>query len=148
MHPLAAPVRPARSWAGAFLTLAALLALAPGVAEAGCGSHARSARLLGLDGLIDEGSLPESTPVGPIGPRPGKAPPPCSGAFCSGSPAAPSPSTSTPAPPVGLWAILTGPPASVVRGSLPRPLDEPSRRPSGRGPSVFHPPRPIAPASA
>ncbi len=149
MNTEANPKRPTRAWGAMLVALTAMAALAPRSADAGCLGHAVSgskpASSFGLAGLAEVEAIGTLTPDLP--PAPADAPPPCSGAFCSGSPATPSPTTSTPIPPPGLWAILPEGPAPEVQGSLPYPFDDPSRLPSPRALSVFHPPRSHASAS-
>ncbi len=148
MNPEANPTRWIRPWGATLVALAALVALAPTSALAGCLGHAvsgsRPAPASRLEGLAEIDAL--GTPAPDLPHEPDDAPAPCTGAFCSGSPATPSPTTSAPIPPPGLWAILPEGPAPEVQGSLPYPFDDPSRLPSSRDLSVFHPPRSLASA--
>jgi hypothetical protein len=141
MIPEATRNRPARSWIALF-ALAALAILAPGAAEAGC--HGRvastgSATLSNLDEFINGGATGTvAMPDVPI-----EAPSPCTGAFCSGSPATPSPSTSVPVVTPGSWAILVQRRDHQDPGSKPHVSPEPLRPPSHLSVEVFHPPRTV-----
>ncbi|WP_165227501.1 hypothetical protein [Aquisphaera insulae] len=140
LHPLARP---------RLAALAALLTawlLAPGEARAGCsarhaadGPAAQGRRPGRLDVLAAAGGLAIADDSAPT---PAPRPAPCSGAFCSGSPAAPD-SANPAAPPGGEgWAATS----ERLTPTPPAPLDRrgegPRAAPVDRGPSIFHPPRP------
>ncbi|WP_156512605.1 hypothetical protein [Planctomyces sp. SH-PL62] len=145
MIPEANPKRSTRPWAVMLLTLTALVALAPTSADAGCLGHAVSSAdsvtVLGLDELTEADTFAGSAAKPPAQPAPTDAPPRCSGAFCSGSPAVPSPTAAVPLPTSGLWAIVGDAPETRVSTSQPFPCDDPSRLPLTRDLSIFHPPR-------
>ncbi|WP_337175663.1 hypothetical protein [Paludisphaera sp.] len=136
MTPAAARHRPARPWT-ALLAFAALAVLASRSAEAGC--HGRvaiqgGATLSNLEAFIEGESFGAAA-------TPAEAPAPCTGAFCSGSPATPATSTSVPIVAPGSWAIV-----AVLRddrdpASEPHFWAEPPRPPLRLSVGVFHPPR-------
>jgi hypothetical protein len=126
----------------AFLTLGIIL---PSTARAGCLAHYITSRsqisgemshleLLGNTGAL---AIPrDQTPLD----RP--APPPCSGALCSGNPAAPLPTMPSIAPTVGgHWAVLALPITLVGTGSFRCLPVDPSLRPVDHPCLIFHPPR-------
>ncbi|APW62740.1 hypothetical protein BSF38_04292 [Paludisphaera borealis] len=151
MMQTAASMRSARFGTTALLALAALALIAPTPAQAGCKGHGvartRDPALAGLDELWDAGALAELAQSGPARSNPADAPVPCSGAFCSGSPAVPSAPLVAPIDGHGLWANWIDRPESRELNSQPLPFDESQLLPSYCGLSVFHPPRSAAPAS-
>ncbi|WP_145952160.1 hypothetical protein [Paludisphaera borealis] len=142
------------AWFGttALLALAALAVIAPTAAQAGCKGHAVARThefgFAGLDALRDVGALADLAQPGPAKPIPVDAPVPCSGAFCSGSPAVPATPLIVPIEDLGVWATLIDQPEAPELSSQPLPFDESRILPSFCGLSVFHPPRPTASASA
>jgi hypothetical protein len=142
----ALPMRSAWFGTAAFLTLAALTVFAPTSAEAGCKSHRATLTgrpaFAGLSELWDVGAA--SDPATPV---PVDAPAPCTGAFCSGSPAVPVAPVVAPIVGHGQWAILVVRPDARELSSEPLPYDESEFLPSHCGLSVFHPPRSVDSAS-
>ena len=114
--------------------------LAPAtVSAAHCGRYVQSEARFEQDlaRLLDAGSTAgESAPLRPPPPAP-----PCTGAFCSGLPAAPSVPVSAPTP------LNEHRLCPIVFVSLPRPesrlfrLDAADQRPIRRASAIFHPPR-------
>ena len=134
--------RSARRWAGAALALLACGWFAPASAQAkGCALREyMDAVEAHFDDLVAAGAIAE-TPGRPI-PVPGDRPMPCSGAFCSGKPAAPpmpAPSATSRAP---QWGCLTERPPLPTSEPLLDPSRDDGARPVRRPLSIFHPPRP------
>lgn len=147
----ATPMRSAWFGTAALLALAALAVIAPTPAQAGCKGHAVALTpgpgFAGLDELWNAGALADLDQPGPTWPIPIDAPAPCSGAFCSGSPAVPVAPSVAPIEDLGSWAILIDRPDACELSSQPLPFDESQLLPSSAGLSVFHPPRSAASAS-
>ena len=136
------------AWFGttALLALAFLAVIAPTSAEAGCARHAvaeaRGLAFAGLNELLDLETHAEHGLPSPV-----DAPAPCSGAFCSGSPAVPPAPLVAPIESPTSWAILIDRPDAHELSSLPLPFDESRFLPTFHGLSVFHPPRSVGSAS-
>jgi hypothetical protein len=138
MH-TATPTRSAWPRAAALLAPAILGLIAPAVAQAGCHGRRsvsteapRAAAMLVDLGLIG-GSLDPASSGEDAGP-------PCTGAFCSGSPAVPPPIV----PPIlvdGSWAVLIGRIGRREADSRPVVPEESRLLPARRALSIFHPPR-------
>lgn len=129
------------------MTLAALAVFAPTAAEAGCTLHrVTSTNTAGLARLSEVWALGQ--PVNPGTPDPAHAPVPCSGALCSGIPAAPAEPVVVPIDVSSQWALLAAPADARESESDRFPSDESDSLPSSCGLSVFHPPRLSSPASA
>jgi len=116
----------------------------PSVARAGCAGHYVQSRIAtvvasGRPELLElAGALP--APQGGEAPR--ERPIPCSGALCSGNPAAPFPPPPPVPPPVsGQWAHHAALILSTDPGSFADPAVEARFRPVVRPCAVFHPPR-------
>lgn len=134
---------------GAILSLLVLLCAPAPSARAGCSAHyltpqaQTAARLLAFDSLLLSGSM---LPSDGDGERPPSWPKPCSGAFCSGNPAAPfSAAPSVIAEGDGDWAI-SGRPALLVDPKLiVRLIEDAELAPVDHPSAIFHPPRPRRP---
>jgi hypothetical protein len=134
------PKQPAFLPAGAALTLLVLVTLAPGIAEAGCShsvtSRADSERLSSLfDPVIRDLAGPsDEAPVPPL-------PRPCSGALCSGQPAAPA----VPAGVIDMqaesWAWNAPVTGLASMGTSFLSTEPSDLHPKHRAIAVFHPPR-------
>ncbi|WP_165232065.1 hypothetical protein [Aquisphaera insulae] len=143
----AVAIRSAWLRSAAFSTLTALALIAPTAAEAGCKLHrVTSTNTAGLARLSEMWALGQS--VNPGTPDPAHAPVPCSGALCSGIPAAPAEPMVVPVDMSGQWAILSVPLDALALESDHFPSDETDSLPSFCGLAVFHPPRLSGPASA
>src|SRR5689334_6827595 len=125
-------IRSAWLRSAALLTLAALAVFAPTSAQAGCKSHRAAptsyAGLARLSGLWDPGA--SSDPTTPV---PAKAPTPCSGALCSGLPAAPVGPVFAPIVVSSQWALPAARPDNFKLDSDLLPSDESDSLPSFRG---------------
>ena len=132
--------RPAGLPAGAILTLLVLVMIAPTVAEAGC-SHDVTSRTtsVGRSSLIEPlfhnlTGQSEDLPVPPLPPR-------CSGALCSGQPAAPA----VPAGPIDVqpesWAWIASVAHLALTGESVLSSETSDLHPKHLAIAVFHPPR-------
>ncbi len=128
---------------GAILLLLMFLCAPAPAARAGCSAlyltsrTQAAAETSALDPLILSGSvLPSHDETPPSRPTP------CSGALCSGNPAAPL-STVPPIMPEGDgdWAISPCPPVLADPGSIARPAGDARLVPVDHPSSIFHPPR-------
>lgn len=129
----------ARSWSGALLALLAVGVVAPPAARAGCAARYVTSRSTATGETAHVELLSLATPPGePARPRPT----PCSGAFCSGSPATPLPATpSIVSLDDGRWVIPPFPVFLVGPGVFSRSPVDLNPRPVNRTFSIFHPPR-------
>ena len=135
-------LRPAPVPASVLLTLLALGITAPPGAQAGC-SHLVTSRadrqrasMPAVSWLRDLAVAPDPPPV-PEGPRP------CTGAFCSGQPAAPAVPAGVADARVGSWAWCPAIPGSAATGASFLSLETNDPRPLHRWIAVFRPPRPL-----
>jgi hypothetical protein len=131
--------------AGAVLALLALGAIAPPGAQAAC-SHLVTSRTdrhessTLTESLLHDLAAPSDPLPMPSGPRP------CSGAFCSGQPAAPAVPAGVTAGRIGSWAWYSEVPAptSTETAFLSRETSDPD--PMRRAIAIFRPPRLLPPA--
>lgn len=139
---LSAPGRQAGRLVGALAAFLALVVVWTPSAEASCGphwltsrgeAHRELTRLLLLDPAV--GDQAGSHPMPP------RAPAPCSGAFCSGNPAAPASAAPSLAGIGGEeWAISSRLDVATDRGSLLFAATGTPLRPVDRAEAIFHPP--------
>ena len=131
---------------GALLALLTVGVVAPGRAEAGC-SHFVSWKGSEIEGLGDlsllriEGATPSAR--GQSAPTDSPADPhrkPCTGVFCSGSPAPLVPATDVP-PQADDWCLPTGEAPEVRPEPIRRVNDDGRFHPVHTGAGIFHPPR-------
>lgn len=137
-----APGRQAGRLVGALAAFLALVVVWTPSADASCGphwltsrgeAHRELTRLLLLDPAAD--TLAGSHPMPP------KAPARCSGAFCSGNPAAPASATPSLVSVGGeQWAMSSRLDAAADRGSLLFAATDTPLRPVDRAQAIFHPP--------
>jgi hypothetical protein len=125
--------------------LLALAQLAPQVAKAGCSHLVTSkndrGRLASLVEPLMRDLASQSDPLSlPRGPRP------CSGAWCSGQPAAPPVPSGTFEGRLGSWAWYAPSPDEVTTAASFLSAGTVTLRPLRRGNDVFHPPRLLPPA--
>ena len=126
------------------MTLLAMSLLAPSRAEAGC-SHLVSSRsdAMRLSSLIDP-LIHDLTAPSEDGPAP-PSPRPCSGALCSGQPAAPAAPAAALDAPLDSWAWDGPIPGRALAvGSPFLSAETGSVHPTRRATAVFHPPRLLA----
>ncbi|WP_165251497.1 hypothetical protein [Paludisphaera soli] len=132
-------------WPAALLALAALVALAPGSARAGCATRGHAFerfRSLGL-GALGELSGDIETPVDPgSDAAPPRRLPPCSGPSCSEGPGVPlAAPLAAPGPWRELWCRLTSPLPVDPRGRFLARIPGESPRPVSGATDVERPPR-------
>ncbi len=131
---------PTRLAPATFVALAALLAFAPGTAEAGCSSRVHGGdqpRPIGLAALADLGDDDDA-------PAPGRIPP-CSGPSCSDGPGTPmAPTLLTPDLGRELWCHLVAACGRDRDGRFLAPCDGPPVSPSTSPTDVERPPRRLA----
>lgn len=146
------PPRPtARLTLGALTALLILGAFTPSVARAGCFNHSVTYRSLLADphARLELLGDKEPPPVSPVE-SPGERRRPCTGAFCSGSPAIPTsanPSVSQEGSDPLVIAGLTSSPTDP--GGFAFPAEKANFRPIKQSLAIFHPPRslPLGPNS-
>jgi hypothetical protein len=118
------------------IALLAVGLLAPSAKASHCGRYveedARFRRAI-ADLLSSEPGERPSVPIPPA--------PPCSGALCSGQPAAPATPVATPTLIEDHWPCPVATVAIACDDSRPVTTDEADARPVRRGLSIFHPPR-------
>ncbi|HEX8204001.1 MAG TPA: hypothetical protein VF590_26230 [Isosphaeraceae bacterium] len=137
--------RSALARAGVFVALLACGLCRPSEARAACGDHvivvfAHARGATSFDPRLLGGPMPRAADRSPA--IPSGRPRPCSGALCSGQPAIPLVPASTIADRIEGWAYEIPCPGPRDPAAVRVTPDEDHLRPSHRGPSVFHPPRP------
>src|SRR5262245_7772203 len=136
-----------RPWSGAILAFLTIVIFGDIEARAGCTNHSVTSQTqpMGLSAylerLLTSGAIPAPGSQSPQNP-----PAPCSGALCSGLPAAPDSSLPLLAPVGGdTWAMATVPFTQPSPGSFDGLSVDSSPRPADHSSEILHPPRHLTP---